>query len=179
MDILLFSEAKRLLRLGCVVLEHVVGMQLAVQLVLVGLTVQGSLCWIELALSNGDSWPQVVDQSCVVGHADRANHDVLVLDEGDQGACVVHRGCFIALCPLGDLADVLTSKIVVDLVKLITPVLLIVDDDDAHVFSWEDQFVTQLVLLSDQLLHVLLSDADLGGHVTLWHLENGLIRVQW
>ena len=177
MHVLFFSEAESLLRLGRVVLEHVVSVQLTVQLIFVSLAVQGSFRWVKLALSHGDSGPQVVDQSCVVGHAHGPYHDVLVLNKCDLGAGVIDRGCFVTLGAFSDLADVLASEVVVDLVKLVAFVLLVEDHDNAHIFSWKNQFVLLLHLLSHEFLHVFLSNPDLRCHFRLSYIENGLVRV--
>ena len=60
LDILLLSEAKGLLG-ERILFEHVIGVELSVQLIFEVLTVQSCLGWIKLALGNSDSGPQVVN----------------------------------------------------------------------------------------------------------------------
>ena len=127
-----------------IVLEHVVCVQLSVDLVLEDLPVHTGLGWVHFCLSHSKSWSEHVDKDRGVRHSYGANTYDLSFNEGQQGArtvdvhSIVHHGVLL------NFPDVASSLQVKYLVVLALWVYLVNDHNQAFVVSWEQKPITFL-----------------------------------
>ena len=154
-----------------------IGVQLAEKFVLICLSIHGLHSWVCFALCNSNSWSQIVHQCCVIWHSNWTKYDLVVLSKGHYWTEVVYGSCLIVHRLFGDLANKLVAHVVVDLVVFLHRVFFWKYDGHAQVFRREQDLVTKLDLLSEQILHVLLSTLHLRWEISLIDVKDRFVWV--